>query len=281
VTSDKVARVDDSVDRKGRTWTLEEVGALATQAQKGDGAALATLKTLFDASHSWWDYLVDSVAQQAEDRLVAAITSNSFDRLAHRRMLDRTADKLAGPRPTALVRLAARRAALWGLEADLASYTSATQLANGEVPSEAVQRWFDRADGRSRKALKTLGDLQRLPISSRQVNVGAQQMKIAADLGNLPGDAGTPTRTPAETAHELLDGRSSPSESAGTALDPPEKLVAPSSSIPLSTDGTLRAGGSDAPAEGPTPLLFRAVGSREPRGDVVVLSTLDECCPAA
>jgi len=192
VAGSSVALASAIVDRDGRTWTSDELVAVVGRATAGDAPALATLETSFDARQSWWDRFTRDVAEQAEECLVEASTTNEFGRLAIRRILERTRTELAGLRPTPLVRLAARHVAICGLEADLAHRSSAASVANNEVPPAAVQRWLDGADGRYRKALKCLADLQRLALPAVQVNVGGQQVNIATDQFNLPGLAGGP-----------------------------------------------------------------------------------------
>jgi hypothetical protein len=192
VAGGNVAVTRAIVDRDGRAWTIDELVDVVYRATAGDAPALATLETSFDARQSWWDRFTRDVAEQAEECLVEASATNEFGRLAIRRILERTRTELAGLRPTPLVRLAARHAAICGLEADLAHRSSAASVANNEVPPAAVQRWLDGADGRYRKALKCLADLQRLALPAVQVNVGGQQVNIATDQFNLPGRAGGP-----------------------------------------------------------------------------------------
>ena len=60
------------------------------------------------------------------------------------------------------------------------------------MPPEDAQRWLDRADGRYRKALKTLADLQRLQLPVVQVNVGGHQVNIATPQVNLTERAAEP-----------------------------------------------------------------------------------------
>ena len=187
-----VAMASAIVDRDGRTWTIEELVAVVDRANKDDAPALATLETSFDASQSWWASVARDVAEQAEEGLIRASATGGFGRLTVRRTLERTRDELAGKRPTPLVSLAARWVAACSLEADLAHRTSAASISAGVVPPEEVQRWHDRADGRYRKALKCLADLQRLALPAVQVNVGGQQVNIATDQFNLPGRAGGP-----------------------------------------------------------------------------------------
>ena len=187
-----VALASAIVDRDGRTWTIEELVDVVYRARKDDAPALKTLETSFSANQWWWDRFTRDVAEQAEECLVEASATNEFGRLAIRRTLERTRTELAGLRPTPLVRLAARHVAICGLEADLAHRSSAASVANNEVPPAAVQRWLDGADGRYRKALKCLADLQRLALPAVQVNVGGQQVNIATDQFNLLGLAGGP-----------------------------------------------------------------------------------------
>jgi hypothetical protein len=125
---------------------------------------LATLEAKFSASQSWWAYVGGDVAREAEDALVQASSKSEFGRLAVRKTLQRTRDELAGPCPSPLVGLAARRVAMCKLEADLAYESSAMSLERNVVPAEAIQRWLDRADARCRKAVRTLADLQRLQL---------------------------------------------------------------------------------------------------------------------
>ena len=187
-----VALASAIVDRDGRTWTIDELSAVVNLARKDDAPALKTLETSFRANQWWWSRLGGDVAEQAEEGLIRASATGGFGRLTVRRTLERTRDELAGRRPTPLVRLAARHVAICGLEADLAHRSSAASLAKGVVPPEDVQRWLDRADGRYRKALKCLADLQRIALPAVQVNVGGQQVNIATDQFNLPGLAGGP-----------------------------------------------------------------------------------------
>ena len=205
MASSSVALASAIVDRGGRPWSVEELVELASRAQAGEASALTTLETSFDARQSWWDRITDSVAEQAEESLIKASTTREFWRLAARRRLERTRTELAGPSPTPLVRLAARNAALCSLEADLAHRSSAEMLAKNAVPTEALQRWLDRADARFRKALKTLADLQRLPIPVLQVNVGGQQVNIATGQLNLHGSSERPAiETAADTPAPVI-----------------------------------------------------------------------------
>jgi hypothetical protein len=185
VAGGNVAVTRAIVDRDGRAWTIEELVDVVARATAGDAPALVTLKTSFDASQWWWAAEGD-VAKEAEEGLIGASTTNEFKRLAVRRTLERTRKELAGLRPTPLVRLAARQVALCGLEADLAHRSSADSLAEGAVPSQAVQRWLDRAEGRYRAALKCLADLQRLALPAVQVNIADQQVNIVTDQVNVP-----------------------------------------------------------------------------------------------
>jgi hypothetical protein len=134
VASSSVAVKRPIVDRNGRTWTPAELVALIGRADKGDAPALSTLQS-FDASQWWWTSLGDDVAEEAEESLIAASAPREAGRLAVRRILERTRAELAGPGPTPLVRLAARRAAIAGLEADLAQRSSARSLEKGLVPT--------------------------------------------------------------------------------------------------------------------------------------------------
>jgi hypothetical protein len=214
VAGSSVAMASAIVDRDGRTWTIDELVDVVYRAAAGDAPALATLETSFDARQSWWDRFTRDVAEQAEECLVEASATNEFGRLAIRRILERTRTELAGLRPTPLVRLAARHVAICGLEADLAHRSSAASVANNEVPPAAVQRWLDGADGRYRKALKCLADLQRLALPAVQVNVGGQQVNIATDQFNLPGRAGGPA--PATAAGAQGPPLGSPTTASGS-----------------------------------------------------------------
>ena len=201
----EVAKASAIVDRDGRTWTQGELIALVIQARKDDPGALETLETKFSASQGWWSVFICTPAEQAEAGLVRASATSEVGRLAVRRILERTRNELAGPNPTPLVSLAARRAALIGLETDLAYRSSAAKIAEGSVPPEAEQRWLDRADGRFRKALKCLADLQRLQLPTVQVNVGGRQVNIATGQLNLHGSSGGPAiETAADTPGQVV-----------------------------------------------------------------------------
>jgi hypothetical protein len=271
------------VDRDGRTWTIDELSNLVNRARKDDAAALETLERSFSANQWWWGRLGGDIAWQAEERLVRASATSEFVRLAVRKTLERTRDELAGGRPTPLVSLAAKRAALCGLEADLAYRTSAGFLADGGLPPEAVQSWLDRADKRHRSALKTLADLQRLQLPAVQVDVGGRQVNIASGQVNLPGSAGEPApatilgapgpvlassttatgsqttgrsrgrRGPEEAAtQELGEGLPSLSEAAGAALVRPDEFL-PSECPTSGTGGTMLAAGGSPPRLGAPP----------------------------
>ena len=283
MASSSVALASVIVDRGGRPWSVEELVELTSRAMADEASALTTLETSFDARQSWWDGITDSVAEQAEESLIKASATKEFWRLAARRRLERTRTELAGPSPTPLVRLAARNAALCSLEADLAHRSSAEMLAKNAVPTEALQRWLDRADARFRKALKTLADLQRLPIPVLQVNVGGQQVNIATGQVNLPSLAGmagpttaadspapapeSPTiespsqkgarsrgrRPPADVAtKELCKGLPSPSDPAGAAPGWPDESVL--SECPTSgMSGEAIPAGDSSPRPGAPP----------------------------
>jgi hypothetical protein len=213
VASDSVAVSTALVDSDGRTWTIKELTDVAVEARKDDPAALETLERSFSASHSWWGYLGGDMARHAEECLVRASTTSKFGRLMVLRTLERTCNDLAGPRPTPLVRLAARNVAYCSLEADLAHRSSAAHLEKGNLPPEAIQRWQDRADGRFRKALKIAADLQRLQLPTVQVNVGGQQVNIGTAHVGLADPAGGP-------AFAILAGSDGPSlREAETASD--------------------------------------------------------------
>ena len=87
------------VDRAGRTWTFDELIAVTSRADSGDHSALRTLETSFDASAWWWSTLGGDIAREAEEGLVVASRKSSSDRLAVRKVLERTRDELAGPSP--------------------------------------------------------------------------------------------------------------------------------------------------------------------------------------
>ena len=231
------------LDHDGRVWTIPELCAQIGLAQNGDSAALTTLETKFRASQWWWPFVGGDIAREAEDGLVRASAKSEFGRLAVRKTLQRTRDELAGPCPSPLVGLAARRVAMCKLEADLAYQSSALSLARNVVPPEAIQRWLDRADARCRKAVKTLADLQRLQLPVVQLNIGGQQVNIATDQLNLPSLAGAagPT-TPADPPRPALEG---PSSSVGAPKrarprgrrKPMEKVaVEPGDGEPLPSD---------------------------------------------
>jgi hypothetical protein len=178
VASDSVATRTDIVDREGRTWSIEEFTEVVGRAGKDDRPALEMLQKSFSASQWWWGYYGGDIARQAEEGLVRVGATSEIGRLAVRKTLEQTCSVLAGPRPTPLVRLAARNLAYCSLEADLAHRNSAVHLEKGNLPPQAIQRWQDQADARFRKALKILGDLQRLRLPAVQVNVGGQQVNI-------------------------------------------------------------------------------------------------------
>ena len=242
MASDNVAPRSAIIDRGGRTWSVEEIAELVSRASADEASAIATLKSSFDASQWLWDYITESAAEDAEENLIKASETKEFWRLAARRRLARTRNGLAGPSPTPLVRLAARNAALCSLEADLAHRSSAERLAKNEVPSEALQRWLDRADARFRKALKCLADLQRLQLPTVQVNVGGQQVNIATAQLNLPGSSG---EAPIETAPDT----SKPVVVTATAAPRPA-LASPTSA----TDAQMnaRSQGGREPADAAT-----------------------------
>jgi hypothetical protein len=210
VASGSVAPASAIVDRDGRTWTIDELAAVTSRAEKDDVPALSILEDSFSANQWWWECFGGDIARQAEESLVLVGGGTSeFRRLAVRKMLVGTRDELAGLRSTPLVSLAARRVAMCKLEADIAHRTSVAFLASNELPPEAVQGWLDRAEARYRKSLKTLADLQRLRLPVVQVNVGGQQVNIATDHLNLPGLTGAaePT-TRADLSRPDLEGPS-------------------------------------------------------------------------
>jgi hypothetical protein len=214
VAAGSVARTDAVVDKDGRRWTFDELGAVVSRAQRDDAAALETLERSFSARQRWWDYLGGDIAIEAEEALVEGSSTNEYERLAVRMTLKGTREELAGPCPTPLVRLAARRVALCKLDADLAYRSSAMTIAGNAVPPEAIQRWLDRADARYRKAIKTLADLQRLQLPVVQLNVGGQQVNIATDHLNLPGLAGAAEPTTLAAVAQAALAAPSPSVGA-------------------------------------------------------------------
>lgn len=205
MASSSVVSTTAIIDPDGRVWTIPELCAQIELAQNGDRAALKTLET-FSASQFWWPAAGGDVARDAEDRLVRASSKSEFGRLAVRKTLEQTRKELAGPCPSPLVGLAARRVAMCKLEADLAYRSAAMSIARNVIPAEAIQRWLDRADARCRKAVKTLADLQRLQLPVVQLNVGGQQVNIATDHLNLPSLAGAagPTTPAAVTLPALV-----------------------------------------------------------------------------
>ena len=273
-----VAPAGAIVDRDGRTWTIEELLALVDRAEKDDVPALSILEDSFSANQWWWECFGGDIARQAEEGLVmVGGGSSDFRRLAVRKMLVGTRVELAGPCPTPLVSLAARRVAMCKLEADLAYRTSVAFLASKEVPPDAIQGWLDRAEARYRKSLKTLADLQRLQLPVVQVNVGGQQVNIATDHLNLPSLAGAavPT-TPAKWPRPALESPSSsvgPPKRARTRGEP--KLVLQAAvepgdgeSLPSDPSGPPSRPDAAATAESPTSRSSKATdpvgGSRPP-----------------
>ena len=269
MASDSVAKAGAIVDRAGRTWTLDDLIAVMVQARNDDREALVTLETSFGPGQWWWPIVGGVVASHAEQYLVRASAPDEPGRLSARRILERTGAELAGPRPTPLIRLAARRAALCSLESDLAYRSAAAKIADREVPPEAIQRWLDRADARFRKALKCLADLQRLPLPTVQVNVGVRQVNVATGQLNLPGSSG---EAPIET------DRGTPGQVVVTGTAVPLPALASPTTV---TDAQMhaRSQGGREPADATTRELGERLAS--PSGMVgATLGTPDALLPS-
>ena len=155
----------------------ELTGDLVLRAEKGDQRALATVRVIFDESPGYWEAF-GNLTTMAENVLVKAVAGDAaLFQEAIRRQVETLKADLAGPTPSPLERLLIKRVAVCWLQmhdADARDARRASQLdvARGDYD----QRRQDRAHKRYLSAIRTLLQIQRLPITSVQVNIGAQQV---------------------------------------------------------------------------------------------------------
>jgi hypothetical protein len=135
-------------------------------AEKGDQAALARVREVFDRiPHMWAAY--GNTAQQAQDALIAvAAGENALAKEAMNRQMEGMRQELAGPTPTPLDRLLAERVALCWLHASYADAMYAQSMKTGcsVVTGDYLQRRQDRAHRRFLTAARTLALVQRLAV---------------------------------------------------------------------------------------------------------------------
>ena len=166
--------------------TADDVQALLKRARGGDASTLPGLwKLLQDPATV--DRLGGDLALQAELSLIQALVGKDLAwREALARKLGLLRRELAGPSPSALERLLVERAVACWLQVQDADVRYAHNqkgctLAQGEY----CQRRMDRAHIRYLSALKALALVRKLalPVLVAQVNVGGQQVNIAAGAG--------------------------------------------------------------------------------------------------
>ena len=116
------------------------------------------------------------MATDAENAVIRTMYSKDLlSQEVIRRQIREVVSELAGPNPTAIERMLARRAALCWVAVNFAETTFANSLSRGTTLSQSDhnQRRLDRAHRRLLSSLKTLAAVRRVPLTAVQVNVGA------------------------------------------------------------------------------------------------------------
>jgi hypothetical protein len=164
--------------------THEEYREVLHRAKKGDKVALALAKQMFDLMPEWEASLGD-LERTVEATMLTRMTGD--DLLSHEvytRRLARLRSDLAGPSPSPLERaLVGRIAACW-LQVQYADYRVAVAEHESITLTLGVYHRDrqDRAHKRYLSAIKALAVVRRLQLPALQVNIGAQQLNVAAAL---------------------------------------------------------------------------------------------------
>src|SRR5262245_35795518 len=144
------------------TLTADQIRPLLARAQAGDAAALPSLRRFLDDNPELWRRLGDLAGHAREALLSLATADDLLARGSMRRRMDELEAELAGPSPTPLERVLARRVALCWAQAHLADL-DALQNDTGATPLAAhALRRQESAQRRLAQAVRGLATARKL-----------------------------------------------------------------------------------------------------------------------
>jgi len=155
--------------------TDEEAVQAIQRASRGDQAAMPEVRQAFDARPRLWRLLGD-MARRAEDALIGAAFAEKdlAGREAARRYLADLRAQLAGPDPSPLDRVLAKRAALALYDAGRLDREALSRTDLTWQTADLLDRRRSRAHGRALAAVRSLAVVRRLPKGGPAVAVGVQ-----------------------------------------------------------------------------------------------------------
>lgn len=197
--------MSDLINLTDQQRVVEQLTTLVTKAERGDEAALAKTRKLFDALPDLSDLHGDlaATAQAAFVNLVAG--DKAATRLAISMKMKRMRADLAGPNATPLERLLVERVLACWLQSyhDDLAYADAVRRRSVKE-AEFYQRRQDRSARQFLKAMQSLATVRRLLIPVVQVNLAERQINLAGSQVSVvtptadEGDFGQDIRWPAQ-----------------------------------------------------------------------------------
>ncbi len=153
--------------------------AILERAESGDNEVLPQLKAMFDDPELGLSAVFGDLAKSCEKALVAAASGrNLLFKEGLERRVRALSDELAGPRPTAIERLLAERAAFCWLALHKCEAEESRSRGVTLAQAEYQRRMIDSAHRRYLSSLKTLATVRKLALPSIQVNIGKNQVNV-------------------------------------------------------------------------------------------------------
>jgi hypothetical protein len=138
------------------------INKMLCRAQAGDQSVLPELRKFLDSRPDFCDHVGDLSLHLLDNLLGAAAKGSLLVRETVARKAKAMEEELAGPSPTPLEGLLARRAVLCWLLVHIAELDAADLAAKGVAEGIHVQRRADSANRRFMQTLKTLSTVRRL-----------------------------------------------------------------------------------------------------------------------
>jgi hypothetical protein len=165
----------------------EKLKRLMEEAQEGNNNALAELKDMFGEARVW--EVLSNLSQVIREMHISTLGEDLLFKGAAREEAKAMRRDLLGERSTPLERVLVDCVVTCWLQMHSADHFYTQQTGGMSlVKAEYYQRVHDRAHRRFLSACKTLATVRRLAIPALQVNIGGQQVNVAA--GSIAADQG-------------------------------------------------------------------------------------------
>lgn len=138
------------------------VNALLACAGKGDVSTLPEIRKFLDTYPEFCRQMGDMAGHLRTTILNHVSEGNLFAEEAFSRQLDELEAEIAGPSPTLMERLLARRIALGWAMTHIAETDGFTKSTKGENENACIQRRMDSANRRLMQSMKALATVRRL-----------------------------------------------------------------------------------------------------------------------